>query len=158
MEFKKIKFIYPIDDFQIIAFFTDGKKKIFDVKLLINKYKPFKAFETNPELFFSARIAPGGYAIVWNDDLDISADSVYYDGQTYDVKKENSKILKDLKKYIKSIRKEEKVSQKLLSELSGIPQPAIARIESGTSDPQISTLSRLLAPLGYELQIVKVRK
>ena len=96
--------------------------------------------------------------MVWNDDLDIAADSVYYDGQTYDTKKENAKILKELKKYIKCIRKQEKVSQKALSELSGIPQPAIARIESGSSDPQVSTLSRLLSPLGYELQIVKVRK
>lgn len=158
MEFKKIKFVYPIDNYQIIAFFTDGKKKIFDVKLLMNKYKPFKVFETDKELFFSARVAPGGYAIVWNDDLDISADSVYYDGQTYDVKKENARVLKELKKYIKFIRKQEKISQKALSELSGIPQPAIARIESGSSDPQISTLSRLLSPLGYELQIVKVKK
>ena len=158
MEFKKIKFIYPINDLQIIAFFTDGKKKIFDVKLLINKYKPFKVFETNPDLFFTARVGPGGYAIVWNDDLDISADSVYYDGRNYDSKKENVKVLNELKKYIKSIRKQENVSQKVLSELSGIPQPAIARLESGTSDPQISTLSRLLAPLGYEIQIVKVRK
>ena len=158
MEFKKIKFVYPTDDYQLIAFFTDGKKKIFDVKLLMNKYKPFKVFEKNPDLFYSARLAPGGYAVIWNDELDISADSVYFDGQTYDTKKENARILKELKKYIKRIRKQEKVSQKVLSELSGIPQPAIARFESGTSDPQISTLSRLLCPLGYELQIVKVRK
>lgn len=158
MEFKRIKFVYPTDDYQIVAFFTDGKKKIFDVKSLMNKYEPFKIFETNKGLFFKARLAPGGYAVVWNDDLDIAADSVYYDGQTYDTKKENAKILKELKKYIKCIRKQEKVSQKALSELSGIPQPAIARIESGSSDPQVSTLSRLLSPLGYELQIVKVRK
>ena len=158
MEFKKIKFVYPIDNYKIIAFFTDGKKKIFDVKLLIDKYEPFKALEKDPELFFSARVAPGGYAVMWNDDLDISADSVYYDGKTYDIKKENERILKEVKNYIKFIRKQEKVSQKVLSELSGIPQPAIARIESGNSDPQISTLSRLLSPLGYEIQIVKVRQ
>ena len=158
MEFKKIKFVYPIDNYKIIAFFTDGKKKIFDVKLLIDKYEPFKALEKDPELFFSARVAPGGYAVMWNDDLDIAADSVYYDGRTYDIKKENAKVLKTIKEYVKFIRKKEKMSQKALSELSGIPQPAIARIESGTSDPQISTLSRMLSPLGYELQIVKMKK
>lgn len=158
MEFKKIKFVYPIDNYEIVAIFTDGKKKIFDVKLLMQKYEPFKVFESNMELFLSARVGPGGYAVIWNDELDISADSVYYDGRTYDVKKENAKILKELKKYVKHIRKKEKISQKILSELSGIPQPAIARIESGSSDPQVSTLSRILSPLGYELQIVKIRK
>ena len=158
MEFKKIKFVYPIDNYEIVAIFTDGKKKIFDVKLLMQKYEPFKVFESNMELFLSARVGPGGYAVIWNDELDISADSVYYDGRTYDVKKENAKVLKELTKYVKHIRKKEKISQKILSELSGIPQPAIARIESGSSDPQVSTLSRILSPLGYELQIVKIRK
>ena len=66
MEFKKIKFVYPIDNYKIIAFFTDGKKKIFDVKLLIDKYEPFKALEKDPKLFFSARVAPGGYAAVYD--------------------------------------------------------------------------------------------
>ena len=39
-------------------------------------------------------------------------------------------------------------------ELSGVKQPVIARIEKGTSSPQIETVLKILAPLGKTLAIV----
>ena len=51
-------------------------------------------------------------------------------------------------------REEKKLSQRELAELSGIKQPAIARIEKRKSSPQIDTVIKLLAPLGYTLSIV----
>ena len=44
-------------------------------------------------------------------------------------------------------------SQRALAELSGIKQPAIARMESLISTPQIDTLIKVLRPLGYKLTI-----
>ena len=41
------------------------------------------------------------------------------------------------------------LSQRELAELSGVKQPAIARIESMKSTPQIDTLIKVLIPLGY---------
>ncbi|MGR3807560.1 helix-turn-helix domain-containing protein [Pasteurella testudinis] len=49
------------------------------------------------------------------------------------------------------------VSQKKLEALSGVKQPVIARIEKGTSNPQLSTLLKLLAPLGKTIAIVPLR-
>ncbi|MGV6988656.1 helix-turn-helix domain-containing protein [Testudinibacter sp. P80/BLE/0925] len=46
------------------------------------------------------------------------------------------------------------VSQKKLEELSGVKQPVIARIEKGTSDPQLNTLLKMLASLGKTIAIV----
>ena len=46
------------------------------------------------------------------------------------------------------------LSQRELAELSGVKQPAIARIESMKSTPQIDTLIKVLIPLGYTLEIV----
>lgn len=46
------------------------------------------------------------------------------------------------------------LSQRDLAALSGVKQPAIARIESMKSTPQIDTLLKVLIPLGYTLQIV----
>lgn len=46
------------------------------------------------------------------------------------------------------------ISQKQLEEISGVKQPVIARLEKGTTDPQLSTLLKVLAPLGKTLAIV----
>jgi len=40
--------------------------------------------------------------------------------------------------------------------MSGVRQPAIARLESRKATPQIDTLIRLLLPLGYTLAIVPI--
>jgi len=51
-------------------------------------------------------------------------------------------------------RNEKKISQKELEELSGVRQPIIARIERGKTDPQVTTLLRILEPLGMTLAVV----
>ena len=51
-------------------------------------------------------------------------------------------------------RKEKGISQKELEELSGVKQPVIARMEKGTTKPQIDTVLKVLAPLGYKLAVV----
>jgi DNA-binding XRE family transcriptional regulator len=51
-------------------------------------------------------------------------------------------------------REKKGFSQKDLSELSGVKQPAIARLESMRATPQIDTLFKILKPLGYTLAIV----
>ncbi|WP_298590818.1 helix-turn-helix domain-containing protein [uncultured Selenomonas sp.] len=51
-------------------------------------------------------------------------------------------------------RNERGVTQKQLEEMSGVSQPVIARLERGTTSPNISTVMKLLAPLGKKLAIV----
>ena len=51
-------------------------------------------------------------------------------------------------------REEKGLSQRDLAEISGVKQPAIARLESMRSTPQIDTLFKILSPLGYTLSIV----
>ncbi len=51
-------------------------------------------------------------------------------------------------------RQEHGLTQKQLEEMSGVKQPIIARLEKGTTDPQLSTLLKVLAPLGKTLAIV----
>jgi ribosome-binding protein aMBF1 (putative translation factor) len=51
-------------------------------------------------------------------------------------------------------REDKGLSQKELADLSGLKQPAIARLESMKATPQIDTLFKLLRPLGYTLAIV----
>lgn len=53
-------------------------------------------------------------------------------------------------------RQEKGISQKKLEELSGVKQPIIARIERGTTSPQLETVLRVLAPLGKTLAVVPI--
>jgi DNA-binding XRE family transcriptional regulator len=51
-------------------------------------------------------------------------------------------------------REEKGLSQRELAEISGVKQPAIARLESLKTTPQIDTLFKVLHPLGYTIEIV----
>ena len=53
-------------------------------------------------------------------------------------------------------RKEKGLTQRQLEELSGVKQPIIARIENGKSIPNLSTLLKLLTPLGKTLAITSL--
>jgi DNA-binding XRE family transcriptional regulator len=46
------------------------------------------------------------------------------------------------------------LTQKQLEELSGVKQPVIARLEKGTTDPQLSTIIKVLASIGKTLAVV----
>lgn len=55
-------------------------------------------------------------------------------------------------------RQEQGISQKKLEELSGVKQPIIARMEKGSTSPQIETVLKVLAPLGKTLAVVPLEK
>ncbi len=54
-------------------------------------------------------------------------------------------------------RQEKGISQKQLEELSGVKQPIIARMEKGITNPQISTVLKVLAALGKTLEVVSLK-
>ena len=54
-------------------------------------------------------------------------------------------------------RQERGISQKMLEELSGVKQPVIARMEKGSTTPNINTVLKVLAPLGKTLYIGDIR-
>lgn len=51
------------------------------------------------------------------------------------------------------IRAEKNISQKQLSELTGINQADISRIENGNANPSLRTLQRLADGLGMKLKV-----
>ena len=55
-------------------------------------------------------------------------------------------------------RKKNKLTQRELSQKSGVKQPVIARIEKYVNSPQTSTLIKLLYPMGYTLRVVPLDK
>ena len=64
----------------------------------------------------------------------------------------------DIIKATIEIRKQSNLSQRELSEKSGVIQPSIAKIETFTRSPQASTLIKLLYPMGYTLKVVPLEQ
>ena len=80
--FHKVKAVNALPDYRLSVQFAEGVTKIYDVKPLFSKWLPFKALENAPELFSSAEVDTGGYGIIWNDDLDLSCDELFENGET----------------------------------------------------------------------------
>ena len=55
-------------------------------------------------------------------------------------------------------REKSGLTQKQLSELCGIKQPVIARLESAAHSPQINSIIKILRPLGYTLAVVETQE
>ena len=55
-------------------------------------------------------------------------------------------------------RKQNNLSQRDLSEKTGLKQSAIARLEKGAHSPSTSTLIKLLYPMGYTLRVVPLKE
>ena len=55
-------------------------------------------------------------------------------------------------------RKEKGITQQQLEKLSGVKQPVIARLEKGSTSPQLITVLKILAPLGRTLAIVPLEQ
>ncbi len=82
--FHKVKNVTALPNYKLSVQFAEGVTKIYDVSLLFSKYKFFLPLKDNPELFSSVVVDQGGYGIIWNDDLDISCDELWANGEEID--------------------------------------------------------------------------
>ena len=80
--FHKVKAVDALLDYCLSVQFAEGVTKIYDVKPLFAKWPPFKVLEKTPELFSAVKVDVGGYGIIWNDDLDLSCDELFENGET----------------------------------------------------------------------------
>lgn len=69
--------------------------------------------------------------------------------------------ISEKEQFIKSfvqLRKSRHITQPQLSAKSGVPQPVIARLEKGTTDPKLTTILRLLDSMEAKLTIKEDQK
>jgi hypothetical protein len=67
-----------IDDRVLAIEFTNHEMKKYDISKLLDK--PMFTLLKNPTFFRSFQIEPGGYALIWNNDLDISEYELWENG------------------------------------------------------------------------------
>lgn len=68
---------------------------------------------------------------------------------------EELQIKTDIITAVIQARREAAISQKSLEEITGIKQPVISRFEREETDPQLSTVVKLLSALGFTLKVEK---
>ena len=127
--------------------FQDGKVKRFDMSCLFSKYPQLRALE-NRELFLSGSLM-GAYGIRWNDDLDIEAETIYEEGDTIRIEKPAANVM--VGNAVAAARARKALSQKELSDLTGIDQSDLSTIERGIANPSVNTLNRIAEALEMEL-------
>ncbi len=79
--FHKIKSVLPLDDYILEVNFIEGCKKKYDVKPLIGKIPYFTDLKEN-NLFSKAMVSPGGYAVIWSDEVDLSCNELWDNGSS----------------------------------------------------------------------------
>ena len=89
--FHKIKSVSALPEYKLSVEFSEGATKIYDVKPLFEKIPFFATLKDQPEVFASVTVDVGGYGIVWNDELDLSCDELWENGN------DEKKLIEELK-------------------------------------------------------------
>ena len=80
MKFHKVKDVSALPGMRLSVQFANGTTKIYDVAKLKRRFPVFAALE-DEALFGSVTVDQGGYGIVWNDELDLSCDELWDNGE-----------------------------------------------------------------------------
>ena len=80
MKYPKIKSVAVIDERTLIIEFYNKQKKTYNITPLLDKemFKPLK----NLVFFNNVKVEQGGYAIVWNNKIDISEYELWKNGES----------------------------------------------------------------------------
>jgi len=70
------------------------------------------------------------------------------------IEKEEIKLKVDLIGKLIEAREQKHLTQQELADMCGVKQPLISRLERGIIDPQLTTMIKILKPLGYKLAVV----
>lgn len=139
----KVKFL---EDVKLEMTFQDGKVIRYDMSQMFEKYPQLKELRRNRKLFESGHLNLTGFAVVWNDELDFDATSIYDDGEV--VGFIETPLSQQLGALLAKTRDEMNVTQKELSKKSRIDQGDISKIERGLGNPTIAKISKLFKALG----------
>ena len=127
--------------------FQDGKVKRYDMAMLFEKYPQLLALKDR-KLFLSGQLI-GSYGIMWNDELDIEAETIYEEGDTVHTIKPAANVM--VGNAVAAARAKKGISQKELSEATGIDQSDLSKIERGVANPSVGTLNRIAEALDAKL-------
>lgn len=78
MQYPTIKSVSTTDNHTLLVRFSNNEKREYDVSSLLDR-EMFSALK-NPAFFRNVRVDTGGYALIWNEDTDISEYEIWTNG------------------------------------------------------------------------------
>ena len=78
MHYPRVITVTALDDHTLLIGFDNQQARRYDIRPLLAKaaFAPLN----NPELFRRVRVEPGGYAVAWNEEIDISEYELWQHG------------------------------------------------------------------------------
>ena len=144
----KVRFL---QDVTVEVTYQDGKVVQYDMSQMFKKYPQLEELRINRKLFESGHLDVGGYGIVWNDELDFDATSIYENGVV--VGEVETTINQQIGVLLSKTREELNMTQTELSKKSNIDQGDISKIEKGIGNPTIAKLNKLFKALGKSISL-----
>lgn len=148
MNATKVRFL---EDVTLELTFQDGKVIRYNMARLFSKYPQLEELRRNRKLFLSGHLDVGGYGVIWNDELDIDATSVYECGEV--VGHEDTTINQQIGVLLATTREGQGLTQVELSKLSHVDQGDISKIEKGLGNPTIAKINKLFKALGKRISL-----
>ena len=144
----KVEFL---EDVTLQMTFQDGKVIKYDMSQMFEKYPQLEELRRNRKLFESGHLDLTGFAVIWNDELDFDATSIYDDGEV--VGYVETTLNQQIGFLLAKTRDEMNVTQTELSKKSHIDQGDISKIERGIGNPTIAKISKLFKALGRSISL-----
>jgi DNA-binding XRE family transcriptional regulator len=139
------------EDTTFDLYFLDGVVKRYNILSLAKKFPQLTALKDR-KLFEQGKLLGWG-GVVWNDELDVSSETVYKYGKN--VSKEYDDIDSVVLGYkIKVKRTMRLMTQEELAKKIGIDQSDLSKIEKGTANPSLKTLSKIAKGLNAKLSLL----
>ena len=131
-------------------YFYDGVVKRYNILSLADKYPQLNELKDR-KLFLKGKLLGWG-GVIWNDELDVSSETVFDEG--IDVSDKYDDIDAVVLGYkIKEKRIELHLSQEDLANRVGIDQSDLSKIEKGNANPSVKMVSRIASGLDSKASI-----
>ena len=131
--------------------FQDGAVVRYDMSRLFSKYPQLEELRRDRNLFLNGHLDTGGNGIIWNDELDIDATSIYECGEV--IGHVETTINQQIGFLLAKTREEMNVTQTELAKRSHIDQGDISKIEKGIGNPTFAKISKLFKALGKNISL-----
>ena len=140
-----------LEDVTLEMTFQDGKIIRYDMAQMFSKYPQLEELRKNRKLFESGHLDMTGFALIWNDELDFDATSIYDDGEV--VGFEETNLTQQIGFLLAKTRDEMNITQVELAKMSHIDQGDISKIERGIGNPTIAKINKLFKALGKSVSL-----
>ena len=79
--FYKVKEVEALDNYILLVTFENKIRKKYDIKPLFEKWEIFKNLINITGLFKNVKVDKGGYGISWNEEIDLSCNELWNNGE-----------------------------------------------------------------------------